>query len=86
MSIIDLGLGHKFTPAYSKEGGHIGWMHHHTAPDGFPCVSFCAITPGYGAAVHKVESETPLTLSPSLKCRACGTHGLVTNGRWAFLS
>lgn len=27
-------------------------------------------------------SEEPLTLSPSLLCRACGHHGFVRDGRW----
>lgn len=30
----------------------------------------------------KVESEEPLTLSPSILCRACGDHGYIRNGRW----
>lgn len=86
MAVLDLGLGHRFTPAFGREGEHVGWMHHHTAPDGQPCVSFCAIVPGYGAEVHRVEQAEPLTLSPSLKCRACGSHGVVTKGRWSYLS
>lgn len=27
-------------------------------------------------------SENPLTLSPSLLCRACGHHGFIQNGKW----
>lgn len=29
-----------------------------------------------------VESEEPLTLSPSILCRACGDHGFIRNGKW----
>jgi hypothetical protein len=29
-----------------------------------------------------VESESPLTLSPSLLCRACGHHGFIREGKW----
>lgn len=29
-----------------------------------------------------VESWEPLTLSPSLGCRACGDHGFIRSGRW----
>jgi hypothetical protein len=29
-----------------------------------------------------VESENPLTLSPSLLCRSCGFHGFIKQGRW----
>lgn len=29
-----------------------------------------------------VESEEPLTLSPSIVCRACGDHGHIRDGKW----
>lgn len=29
-----------------------------------------------------VDSWSPLTLSPSLLCTACGDHGFIQNGRW----
>lgn len=29
-----------------------------------------------------VERLDPLTISPSLLCRACGHHGFITAGRW----
>lgn len=30
----------------------------------------------------KLESEQPLTLSPSLLCRACKLHGYIRDGKW----
>lgn len=30
----------------------------------------------------RLESLDPLTLSPSLLCRICGTHGFIRSGRW----
>lgn len=61
----------------------------HLRPDGTPCI---------GSGVHfdtpimrqvtkdqnmwQVESWEPLTLSPSLLCRACGDHGFIREGRW----
>lgn len=30
----------------------------------------------------KIESEDPITLSPSILCRACGDHGFVRDGKW----
>lgn len=30
----------------------------------------------------QVESWDPLTVSPSLLCRACGDHGLIVEGKW----
>lgn len=32
--------------------------------------------------VWTVESWEPLTLSPSVLCRACGLHGWIRGGRW----
>jgi hypothetical protein len=29
-----------------------------------------------------VLSTEPLTLSPSLRCRRCGHHGFIRDGRW----
>ena len=29
-----------------------------------------------------VVKRDPLTLSPSIKCKACGHHGHIKNGRW----
>lgn len=34
------------------------------------------------AAIWKVESEDPLTLSPSILCRLCGDHGWIREGKW----
>jgi len=33
-------------------------------------------------ACWTVESEQPLTLSPSLLCRTCGHHGFIRDGKW----
>lgn len=35
-----------------------------------------------GRARWQVVSWEPLTLSPSLLCRACGMHGFIQQGRW----
>jgi hypothetical protein len=29
-----------------------------------------------------VVSTDPITLTPSLLCTGCGTHGFITDGRW----
>lgn len=31
---------------------------------------------------HELISVDPLTLSPSLACRICTSHGFITQGRW----
>ncbi len=79
-----LGHGHSFEASIDKDGRLIGWMHTHPdarRPDVL-CQSFCAVREGFGPAVHRVECADPLTLTPSLKCAACGAHGHVTNGKW----
>lgn len=86
MAVLDLGAGHKFVPSYGGDGTLVGWLHHHAAPDGKPCASFCAIVTGYGPAPHQVVSWEPLTLAPSLKCRMCGCHGHVIDGEWRYVS
>ena len=30
----------------------------------------------------RIERLDPLTLSPSLLCRACGHHGFIRDGKW----
>ena len=35
-----------------------------------------------GRSMWTVESWEPLTLSPSLLCRACGDHGFIREGKW----
>lgn len=38
---------------------------------------------GLVAQVHwKLESEEPLTLSPSLLCPVCQHHGFIRDGKW----
>lgn len=61
----------------------------HNRPDGTPCVGSavtfdtapepCIRDP---RAVWHLESWEPLTLSPSLLCRACGDHGFIRQGHW----
>lgn len=38
--------------------------------------------PLLSAGGQVVVSEDPLTITPSLLCPDCGTHGWVQNGRW----
>lgn len=30
----------------------------------------------------KVEKEEPITISPSILCRACNDHGFIREGKW----
>lgn len=81
---LDLGHGHTFEATIDTKEQLIGWLHTHPDPrnPNVLCQSFCAVRPLNGCPVHVVLKADPLTLSPSLKCRTCGAHGEVTNGKW----
>lgn len=38
-----------------------------------------ALQLGHG---HTITSNDSLTITPSILCPDCGTHGFITNGRW----
>jgi len=81
---LDLGLGHTFEVMLGRDEELIGWLHTHPDarnPDAL-CQSMCAIRPFQDVPVHEVVQADPLTLSPSLKCRTCGAHGRVRQGKW----
>lgn len=82
---MDLGHGHTFAPILDQTDRLVGWLHTHPDardPSAKPCQSFCAVRAGFGPDVHEVVAAKPLTLSPSLKCRVCGVHGYVRDGKW----
>lgn len=60
---------------------HVGITEFHWTGDhwcaGF--VAFKSYSPDHG---WDVLSEDPLTLSPSLLCRLCGSHGWIREGKW----
>lgn len=86
---VDLGDGHTLTFA-QYEGEVSGCSIAHKRPDGSDCDGWIAFAGrawarSFGAgqiATWTVESENPLTLSPSVLCRVCGDHGFVRAGRW----
>jgi hypothetical protein len=95
MPALDLGNGHRaeFTTRYGDPEGAepAGLIHYHPKPAGVECEGddgMCA-----GAVTFRgkgdgkrpewdVESWEPLTLSPSLLCRTCGSHGFIRGGKW----
>lgn len=86
--VIDLGDGHTLTFA-QYEGEVSGCSIAHKKPDGSDCDGWVAFAGrawsrafSGNIATWTVESEKPLTLSPSVRCRACGDHGFVRDGRW----
>jgi hypothetical protein len=55
----------------------------HDRPDGTHCEgSSHSYVPLHGPGAWRVESLEPLTLSPSLLCTQCKTHGFIREGKW----
>ncbi len=75
--------------AYSDDPRTGGNVRHKTSA-GEPCVGWVTFAGGAWAqgfapgsiATWDVQSKDPLTLTPSILCRACGDHGFITNGKW----
>lgn len=80
----DLGEGHSFM--WMAHGlGHPphALVEYHPRADGKPggcggIVYFEGIK-----ARHKLVSQEPLTIHPSLRCPTCGCHGWVKDGKWS---
>ena len=61
----------------------------HYKPDGTLCEGAISFDGPWQRKVQhtgkhfwKVERWEPLTLSPSLRCGACGDHGFIRQGKW----
>lgn len=86
---IDLGDDHTLTYVEYKGELRVGANVAHKRPDGGDCEGFVAFEGRSWAqsfttpiATWKVDQAEPLTLSPSLLCKACGDHGFVRDGKW----
>lgn len=85
---IDLGGGHVLQPVKHPDGGLNGFIEKHPRPDnGESCMGVLIIKPTkddvtYNRPVWTMESEDPITLSPSIACRTCGAHGWIREGKW----
>lgn len=77
MERIDLGLG--CVAEVHDEYACLIWRH--TRPDNGAACNGGAI-PWRGPDCWTSVSREPLTLSPSLLCRACGRHGWIRGGAW----
>jgi hypothetical protein len=86
---IDIGDNHEIV--YLNYGGEerVAIDVFHKTKDGKDCAGFVpfrgrawdACFSGEIAA-WDVLSIDPLTLSPSILCRACGDHGFIRDGKW----
>lgn len=80
----------KLNPQYEDlpDVDRYGVLIDHTAPDGKGCSGFATFDTESSRRLNPespkwtVESEDPLTISPSVLCRRCGHHGFIREGRW----
>lgn len=86
---IDIGHGHSIRFVEYKDDKCTAIDDYHLNKDGKECAGFIAFKDGAWAkefdntiTTWDVISLDPLTLSPSILCRACGDHGFITNGKW----
>lgn len=88
---LDLGDGHKIRFAEYKgeiAGGNVLHPPVEGKCSGDGWVAFAGrawakeFSNNKGFQAWKVESVEPLTLSPSILCRACGDHGFIRKGKW----
>jgi len=68
-----------------EDGVHFWWMHDcmvHLGEQGalIPMRTE-TLLPINDQGWHVVKAE-PLTVTPSILCHGCGTHGFITNGAW----
>jgi hypothetical protein len=85
----DIDHGHRIQVTRPDTEGVRHFVDEHPRSDGTgPCSGAGRVLnpgqarPDDGRAYWTIESEEPLTLSPSLLCTACGDHGWVRDGRW----
>jgi hypothetical protein len=64
----------------SNESDPQGWGFAHRCDRAERGTIMCA--PRLDATGHHIDATDPLTVSPSILCRDCGTHGFVRDGKW----
>ena len=84
---VDIGGGHRIQ-FVTWEGEVCAINDYHLKADGQWCRGFVDFKGSKWALQFgpdtgwDVVSREPLTLSPSLLCRACGDHGFIREGKW----
>jgi hypothetical protein len=81
MSWTDIGHDVQIEVRHVGDELH-GVAYMHKRPDtGAQCEGWADCKPVWKDGWDVVSLE-PLTLSPSLACRACGHHGFIRDGKW----
>lgn len=80
---IKLGADHMYEKTF-YEDQWVGIHEWHKTKNGKWCVGWIPFSssPIATGDTWDVQSLDPLTLSPSLLCQACGSHGFIRNGAW----
>ncbi len=81
-ALTDIGHGVSISVRKSYDTGEpAGVYYEHPGKNGATCCGYAPFKPEW-ADGWDVTSLAPLTISPSLLCRACGHHGFIRNGEW----
>lgn len=84
---VRLDIGHDVSILLVEyQGEVVGLEETHPNQEGKPCRGWVALDSApedIRAHSHwRVVSKNPLTLTPSIRCRACGHHGHIREGKW----
>lgn len=77
----------KFIPATDEDGPELWWSHTCNFPDLVEDITggtfrHAARLPMHLTRGWVVERAEPLTVSPSILCGSCKTHGFIRDGKW----
>jgi len=84
----DLGHGMAWAPLHDQDGDVVALLEKHACTNGVPGVGSLPLRTPAGVAAFPagphwhLERLEPITISPSVKCRACGKHGWIQGGKW----
>lgn len=80
----DLGTEHYCAFITNQDGFVIGIIENHPTVSGGRCEGFVGWDAEYArpGKIWNLVKENPLTLSPSIKCTTCGSHGFIREGKW----
>ena len=73
------------TPTFrmDEDGVHFWWEHDCLTYDRPPIPEREeTMLPIHAVTGWQVQQTEPLTVTPSILCGRCGTHGFITNGAW----
>lgn len=70
-----------FSLGYEGFEGHVLWEHDcvNSAGNAFRSET---ILPYRSSDGWVLVTEEPMTVTPSVLCKTCNTHGFITNGKW----